>query len=226
MKEKKNKTPKTMTTADGFTVPASMVPAYDRARDKAARKILKEWTLGRSFLEALMGATLKAVLEIAGMRPGAPAPKGNFQFTSYDGNIEISITQSYRIFLDDRVREAQRIMLEWATGLVADTQGSKKQVLLALVNEAFAASTSGALNSGKILSLLRYDFDSAEWKRAKALLQDSLKPERGKRYVRVSTRLSREHPWQAVKLDIADCWPAPEGTVDIPVCENGEGGAQ
>jgi Protein of unknown function (DUF3164). len=215
-----------MTTPDGQAVPVKFVPKYDQQRDKAARKLLDKWLAQRLALEKLMSDTLAEIEAMKAARPGAPAEKGNFQFTSFDGNIEISVSQSYRIFLDDRVETARKIMRDWATGLVADFSGTEKQVVLALLEEAFRATAGGALPAGKILSLLRYDFPSDEWKQAKELLNAALKPARGKQYVSVKTRASRQHKWEGVHLDVADCWPEPGEAGAEEAAQNGAEGTE
>ena len=206
--------PKTLTDANGNAVPIKYVSKYDRLRDAKARRILARWTAERARLEAVMRDTLADIGELMIARmaeTGAPpADKGNFRAASFDGSICVELRQSYRIYLDDRVAEAKRIMLEWALGLTSSlADGTAKEVLARLIEEAFSANQSGSLPVGKILSLLRIDIAAPEWLRARNLLQDAIKPERGKCYIAVSSRSDRQHDYAPIRLDIADCWPEP-----------------
>ena len=76
-----------------------------------------------------------------------------------------------------------------------------------IVAEAFKANAQGFLSTGKIMSLLRMEIDNADWREAKSILQDSIKPQKGKRYLRCETRRSTEADFRPIVLDIADCWP-------------------
>jgi len=208
------KTNNTMTDAAGKEVPVKYVPKYDRERDTAVRRVCAAWEAQRKRLEAVMGDTIDIMEKLTVAREKATgakiADKGNVSFTSFDGNIKIEICQRYEIKADERVKEAQRLMIEWATGLVREEEGDTRRVLLALIQEAFCATASGSLPYAKIASLLRYEFKAEEWNRAVNLLRDSIQTNIGKRYVVVSRRKSREHDYERVKLDVADCWPEPK----------------
>jgi hypothetical protein len=51
------------------------------------------------------------------------------------------------------------------------------------------------------------EVNSDKWREAKMILQDALKPEKGKQYLQVETRKSTQGEFRAIRLDIADCWP-------------------
>ena len=60
------------------------------------------------------------------------------------------------------------------------------------------------------MSLLRMEIDNADWREAKRILQDSIRPTKGKRYLMCEVRPSTQADFQAIRLDIADCWPREE----------------
>lgn len=202
-----------MIDSNGQSVPVRYVSRFDKLRDRKVGALVKRWQKQRQALQAEMARTLadlEGLLQAREKETGAgQADRGNFRVSSFDGNAAVELRQQYRIYLDERVLEARRIMLEWGTGMVSEDDATKRRVILALIEEAFSASSSGALPIGKILSLLKHDFPGKEWARAKKLLVESMKPERGKCYVAVSVRPSRQHDFARVKLDIADCWPEP-----------------
>jgi hypothetical protein len=67
---------------------------------------------------------------------------------------------------------------------------------------------------GKITALLKMNITAPDWAAAKALLTDAMTPERGKCYIRVERRPSRQHGMEPVRLDIADCWESPREGAD------------
>lgn len=202
---------KVMVDASGHEVPAKYVSKYDKRRDALVMRIYARWERARAMLEKTLADTLKDMDTLAAAREEATgaglADKGNFMVSSFDGNTTAEIRQTYRIFLDDRVREAQRIMVEWASGVADKIDGEPKALMLQLIDEAFAAGRTGTLPVGKILSLLRRDIKAKEWQRAKGLLEAAIEPVVSKRYVGVMRRQSREHRFERLLLNISDCWP-------------------
>jgi len=201
----------TMVDSMGNVVPVRYVSKYDRLRDKNARRVLARFQKTRAALEKLMGECLDDVLEIQVERlreTGTEvAEKGNFTCMSFDGLVEISIEQNYTIRLDDRVQQAQKMMLDYARGLVKGVEKDGAEALLLIIEEAFRAGSSGNLSVARVLSLVRKEVKSAAWQEAKKLLMDAMTTTKGRAYLRVRTRASAQHNWESIRLDIADCWP-------------------
>ena len=211
MNTEKMKT-KTMTDAAGNEVPAIYVSAYDKKREKLVKKIFARWEKERKALEAVMVETLADLDSLQASRlaeTGAEmADRGNFRVSSFDGMVAVEMRQSYRIFLDDRVKEAQRILIAWASEIAEQIANrAPRALMMQLIAEAFSVNASGSLPVGKILSLLRRDIQDPEWQRAKKLLQAAIQPEKGKCYISVMARCDRQHDMKRVALDVSDCWP-------------------
>lgn len=198
---------KTMVDVNGSAIPVKYVSAFDRARDRAARRILKRFEIARKVLERTVEESIVDMDEIAGMKEKL-GERGNFLLTSFDGLIRCSIRQQYNIMLDERVAKARELMLGYINGVLAKVgdKGDAKALGL-IVAEAFRANPAGILSSTKILALLRMEIDNADWREAKALLQDALKPVKGKRYISCERRERTQDDFKAIRLDIADCWP-------------------
>lgn len=199
----------TMRDSMGQDIPIKYINKYDRARDKYTRRILARFRRIRSLMEQAVVDTLSDIEAIQEARETEPSAKGNFQCQSFDGLIQVAIDQSYNIRLDDRVREARDMMLDYARSLCAKA-GSDASALFELVEEAFAANRSGGLAVGRVLSLCRRNITAPAWLRARKLLLDSIQTDLGKAYLRVSTRHSTQHDFKMLRLDIADCWPTGE----------------
>jgi hypothetical protein len=204
------KTESTMTDSMGNTVPVRYVSAYDKARDAGVRRIHARWIKARSYMERVMTDSLADLDKIAAARGEAGiegGEKGNMQVSSFDGLLTVGLNVRYEIHLDERVKKARELMLDYARSLAEKLGGEDAQALLALIDEAFQASKSGSLSISRVLSLMRMEIKAPKWQEAKRLLVESMETRRGKSYLRVETRPDRQHDPVPIRLDIADCWP-------------------
>ena len=198
---------KTMRDSKGQEVPVKYVSAYDKLRDKITRRIKARFLKARAALEAVVSESIADLDELAKCKESVGA-KGNFQARSFDALIQVSIRQQYNILLDERVVRARELMLGYVEGVLAKIGGNDAQALKLIVAEAFKANAQGFLSTGKIMSLLRMEIDNADWRKAKQILQDAIKPQKGKRYLACEVRRSTQEDFRQIRLDIADCWPS------------------
>ena len=198
---------KTMRDSNGQEVPVKYVSAYDKLRDKITRRIKARFLKARAALEAVVSESIADLDELAKCKESVGA-KGNFQARSFDALIQVSIRQQYNILLDERVVRARELMLGYVEGVLAKIGGNDAQALKLIVAEAFKANAQGFLSTGKIMSLLRMEIDNADWRKAKQILQDAIKPQKGKRYLACEVRRSTQEDFRQIRLDIADCWPS------------------
>lgn len=208
MKEQKTrKPPSTMRDANGNDIPLRYVSAYDKARDKACRRVLARFMKERAALERLVADCIADLQALAATKESVGA-KGNFSARSFDGLIQVSIRQQYNILLDERVVRARELMMAYVDAVLARVGGDDAKALRLIIAEAFKANAQGFLSAGKILSLLRMEIADPGWREAKAILQDAIRPTKGKRYLFCEARPSTQEEFRAIRLDIADCWPA------------------
>jgi hypothetical protein len=203
------KTVTTMTDSNGDKVPLKYVCAYDKARDRVTRRILARFEKARAALEAVVADSIKDLDELAKLKESL-GEKGNFSARSFDGLIQVSIRQQYKIRLDERVIRARELMLEYVSSVLDRVNGVDVSALRLLVNDAFKANSQGFLSTGRILSLIRMEVNNEKWREAKMILQDALKPEKGKQYLICERRKTTQGDFRAIRLDIADCWPTQE----------------
>lgn len=197
----------TMRDANGNDIPVKYVSAYDRQRDRTARRIRARFEKARRMLEAVVvesAADLRA-LKVGKDRPGE---KGNFQTSSFDGLIRVAIKQQYCIRLDERVISARDLMLGYVKGVLDRVNGVDTTALRLLVENAFKANSSGYLSTAKVLALIRMEVNDPKWRAAKEILQAAIMPQKGKRYLACEVRASTQEDFRAIRLDLADCWPA------------------
>lgn len=199
-------TPKTMRDSSGQDIPVKYVSKYDRERDARVRRILARFRKARAMLEQVVVESLADIDAVQAARDTEPGARGNFQCQSFDGLVQVSIEQAWNIRLDDRVKTARDIMLDYARGLCAKA-GDDAQALFEIVSEAFNTTKGGGLSVGRVLSLCRRNITAPEWITARKMLLDSIQTDRGKAYLRVSVRPSAQQDFEMIQLNIADCWP-------------------
>ena len=201
----------------GDTVPARYVSKFDKARDAVSRRIHKRFVDERKRIEQLVKDCIADLDGLMKLKDSVGL-KGNFQTSSFDGNIQVSIDQQYNIQLDERVAKARELMLEYVNSelsrLDKDTTFLRK-----LVEDSFRANAKGYLPISSILKLTRYEVKDARWNEARGILQDAMKPVPGKRYLNCRVRESRQQDFRTIRLDVADCWP--DESEDLSVSRNG-----
>ena len=200
------KTFKTMIDSMGNNIPVKYVSAYDKARDRATRRILARFQKARSMLEAVVAESIADLDELSKLKDSL-GEKGNFSARSFDGLIQVAIRQQYNIRLDERVIRARELMLEYVNSVLDRVDGVDVSALRLLVTEAFKANSQGFLSTGRVLSLMRMEVNNDKWREAKMILQAALKPEKGKQYLICEVRNTTQGDFKAIRLDIADCWP-------------------
>lgn len=200
------KTIKTMTDSMGNNIPVKYVSAYDKARDRATRRILARFQKARSMLEAVVAESIADLDELSKLKDSL-GEKGNFSARSFDGLIQVAIRQQYNIRLDERVIHARELMMEYVNSVLDRVDGVDVSALRLLVTEAFKVNSQGFLSAGRVLSLMRMEVNNDKWREAKMILQAALKPEKGKQYLICESRKTTQGDFNAIRLDIADCWP-------------------
>ena len=193
------------TDINGDQVPAKYVSKFDKARDAVSRRILKRFNAGRKVLEQIVRESIADLDGLMQLKESVGS-KGNFQTSSFDGLIQVSIDQQYNIQLDERVARARELMLEYVNSelsrLDKDTTFLRK-----LVEDSFRANAKGYLPISSILKLTRYEVKDERWNEARGILQDAMKPVPGKRYLNCRVRNTPQQDFKTIRLDLADCWP-------------------
>ena len=199
------------TDINGDQVPAKYVSKCDKARDAVSRRILKRFLAGRKVLEQIVRESIEDLDGLMKLKESVGA-KGNFQTSSFDALIQVSIDQQYNIQLDERVARARELMLEYVNSelsrLDKDTTFLRK-----LVEDSFRANAKGYLPIASILKLTRYEVKDKRWGEARGILQDAMKPVPGKRYLNCRVRNTTQQDFKTIRLDLADCWPENGATV-------------
>lgn len=195
----------------GQEVPSSYVKAYDKARDKAVRRVLAGAERLRVQMEAFMRDAIATMSGLAGTKDDL-GDRGNFSARSFDALIQVSIRQQWHIRLDERVAKARELMLDYATREL-ERAGDGAFLLQQMIEAAFKVDKLGFLPRSEVTKLLSYKVNDASWNEGADILRQAQTTERGKRYLSVERRRSLQDDFRPIRLDIADCWPAEESEV-------------
>ena len=197
----------------GQEVPASYVKAYDKARDRAVRRVLAGALKLRAQMEAFMADAVKTMDGLSQLKETL-GERGNFSARSFDAMIEVCIKQQYNVRLDGRVQKARELMLEYATREL-ERAGKGAFLLQQMIDAAFKPDRNGFLPRTEINKLLSYNVEDETWNEGARLLREALTTEAGKRYLKVSQRATLQDDFRPIRLDIADCWPEEESEVQV-----------
>lgn len=206
---------KFMTNSDGDPVPIKNVQPYDRLRDKKVRACIARARKAREALEKMMRECLSDISGLRGERSklvnGSLGAKGNFAVSSFDGLLKVEIKQRFNIMLDDRAKQARDMMLEYVASMIGkakDVAGVDVNFLHEMITAAFSPNQCGNLSIAKVNDLIKATANYPKLADARSLLIDSMNSEKGKAYLIFSQRPDRQHDFEAIRLDSADCWPS------------------
>lgn len=203
----------TMIDSNGVEVPLKYIQSYDRQRDCVVRRIHARFLRARKLLENLVADSIADLDKLSQLKETL-GDKGNYSAQSFDGLLRASIRQRYNIALDERVIKARELMLGYVNRVLSKIGESESKALRLIVSEAFRANSHGILSTNRIFALLRMEINDPDWHQAKEILQDSIKPQKGKRYLSCETRKSTQKDFEMIRLDIADCWPDETSTTE------------
>ena len=203
------KTEKMLTDAQGRQVHVAYVKPYDRARDRAARRILVRFRKANQYLaqvkadtqadiEALQTATFPEAANLGGA-------KGNVQFSSFDGLIRVRSEAKTFIEFDDRIKAPQALIFDYLN----DLKGSDKhQDIQTIINETFKPTSCGMLSRTKVIGLTRWNIKAPKWVMAMDLIRECQFAKSGKSYIYCESKDSRDAEFETISLDFAAIEPA------------------
>lgn len=193
-----------MMDGKGRLVPVSLIKGEDMAEDQMVRKIMghaEELSAqiarfrGHTFED--IGSHLDDLAEKYGSKRGGQ--KGNMTFTSFDACQRVQVAVSETIAFGASLQIAKDLIDEcideWSEGI--------RDEIKALVSNAFQTNQEGKVNRAAIFRLRTVKIDDERWKRAMAAINDSIRVDGSRVYVRF---YKREHPqaaWQAITIDLA-----------------------
>ncbi|KZE34160.1 DUF3164 family protein [Crenobacter luteus] len=190
--------------AKGRLIPVETIKPIDMARDQLVGEIVqKAQAVSKTLAEfkTAVFADIGAFVELSAERYSARlgGAKGNVSLVSFDGRYKVQRAIQDTLTFDEGLQAAKALIdecvHEW-------TEGARSEIR-ALINDAFNVDKEGNISTGRILSLRRLDIQDEKWQRAMDALNDSVRVQCSKSYIRVYERVGDTDQYRPIPLDIA-----------------------
>lgn len=191
--------------AKGRLVPESAIKPIDLQRDALVAEIVKSAIQLRDKMRNFRANTyadIAAFADLSAEKYNAPigGVKGNLTLMSHDGKYKIQRAMADVLEFDERLQAAKALidkcLTRWAKG--------SDDKIKTLVSDAFQVDRAGNINTGRVLSLRRFDFEDEDWKSAMTAISDSLLVSSTRTYLRVYERVAATGAYIPINLDLAN----------------------
>lgn len=179
-------------TAKGEIVPAEVVSAHDKKKEKVVLKIAKQALNVSKLLVELKAITESDVnklynehLRIKGIEPGER--KENYTLYSFDREWKIEISRADTVTFDDNINVVKQLLDEY----IEDVTNQASSDIQVLVQSAFK-TRKGQLDKARLFSLFQYEIEHPLWKRAMEELKQSIDVQSSKKYIKIMRRDENE----------------------------------
>lgn len=189
----------------GRLVPETSIKPIDLERDALIAEMVKNALQLRQTMRNFRDrayADISAFADLSAEKYNAPVggQKGNITLLSFDGKYKIQRAMADVLVFDERLQAAKALidkcLTRWA-------KGSRTEIKT-LVQDAFQVDRSGNINTGRVLSLRRFDFDDEDWKNAMTAISDSLLVSATRTYLRFYERNDATGAYDPINLDLAN----------------------
>lgn len=193
-----------MQNALGDLVRIENIKPIDLFKDEVVREMVEKTLEVQNHMRNLRNYlldTVEAYVETAVDEYGAKKPggtKGNVSLLSFDGEYKILRQVAEYVTFDEKLVAAKTLidecLLEWSVSAPVDLQ--------TVVNNTFQVNKAGAIRTGAILGLRRYDIKHEKWLRAMDAISDAVMVTGSKSFVRLYKR-DNHGDYKPIVLDIA-----------------------
>jgi hypothetical protein len=178
-----------MKNALDHLIPVQLISEVDKLRDEQVREIVGKALdlaeLEQSFHDDTFD-DIQAFSALSAEKYGVKlgGVKGNITLSSFDGSLQVKLAKADVMAFNESL-EAARVLVDaciqrWSVG--------SNDNIIGLVNQAFQTDKEGKINIGRMYTLMRFEVDDEEWKRAMQALRDSIQPVNTKQYIRIYKR--------------------------------------
>lgn len=190
--------------AKGRLVPENMIKGQHKLEDQTVRHIIKYARDLNEQISRFYGHTLEDLQifmdtlaeEYDAKKGGA---KGNATFQTYDGLLKITIQVQDTLTFGPELQIAKGLFDECISKWSEDADDK----IRVLVDHAFQVDKAGQINRESLFTLKRVEIDDEHWRSAVQALNDSIRVQGSKQYMRFYERDASEEPWRAITIDLA-----------------------
>ena len=187
----------------GRAVPEEYVPEMDKKRDALVERIIKK---ADKLAEQIAIAKLDIVQsidsyleELAKSKKTREDWKGNISLGNFADDLRIERRIDDAIGFDEKLQMVKSILDKW---VAARLEGSDES-LGKVVSQAFNMDKKGRINTAMLLKLLHLDIQDKEWKKAMAILKESIIVKNTKQYINFRRKAATDtgEEWQTICLN-------------------------
>lgn len=195
---------KYMTDSRGALVPVENVKTQDALVDEAVRRIMvfaKDISGQIARFKGHCFEDLNGLQSLLEQEYGAKlgGKKGNTTYFSYDGLMKVQVQIAEFITFGPELQVAKKLidecLLEWGA--------QSHEAVRALINRVFSVEKEGQINRAELFSLRRLSIADERWQQAMRAIEDSIRVQGSKAYIRFYTRPNLDARWSSITIDIA-----------------------
>ncbi len=193
-----------MIDSKGRHTPINLVKPQEKLEDQTVRKIIEYARPLSARVDRFLGHTFDDVtsfMDILAEQYGTTrgGKKGNVTLSSYDGCLKVVVQVQDTLSFGPELQIAKDLFDQCIT---VWSEGANDNIR-ALVDHAFQVDKQGQINREALFSLRRLDIDDAGWRKAVQALNDSIRIQGSKQYIRFYERAAPTDAWQAITIDLA-----------------------
>lgn len=194
-----------MADAKGRLVPIGLVKDIDKLEDQLVHKILGYADglnqqiarfKGHTFDD--IGTFLDLLAEKYNWKPKDGA-KGNMTFVTFNGCMKVQVAISDTLVFGPELQIAKGLIDE----CIAEWSEGSCDEIRALVEHAFRTDKEGQVSREAVFSLRKISIDDQRWINAIQAINDSIRIQGSKTYLRFYRRDNPTDRWQNVTIDLA-----------------------
>lgn len=196
----------------GKLTPINDIPAAELLEDELVKKLVgyaEELSGDMSRFVVHTCADIAALDALLHQQYGVVRPeggRGNRTFRTYDGSLSVELRQADRIVFGPSLQVAKTILDE----IIRESSAGASNILVSLVNEAFAVDKEGRVDFGAILNLRRHKLDHDRWPEVVQAISDSIRVIGSKEYLRFYRRAARNERPKLIPLALSAVEATPE----------------
>jgi Protein of unknown function (DUF3164) len=194
-----------MRDAKGRLTPVELVRPSDKLEDQLVRSVLghadnlnQQIARFKGYCFDDIGAHLDLIAEKYGFKPKDGA-KGNMTFTTYDGLMKVQVAIADTLVFGPELQVAKGLIDE----CIAEWSIDSRVEIRALVEHAFRTDREGQVSREAVFSLRKIDIDDPRWRNAIQAINDSIRIQGSKTYLRFYRRAKATDRFENVTIDLA-----------------------
>lgn len=187
----------------GRPVPEQYINADIKKRDKLVESIIKKVAKlsGRILADKteIVESIEKYLKELAKDNKVRENWKGNILLYNFSQNLCVERRIDENISFDERLQMVKTTIDKWIASKLKDTDPTLSKVIA----QAFSVDKQGRINSSLLLKLRKLEINDPEWKKAMALLDESIFVKSSKMALRFRSK-NDEGTWVEISLNFND----------------------